>query len=413
MPTRQPPPRRQRGATLLEALVAFLVLSLGMLSMARLQNQLRQHADVARQRSEAVRLAQEDLEGLRAFSTISAGGGAAFDDIASGTRGVAALNQQALNTRYELRRDVSSGDSARLKAATVTVAWADRSGDAQQVVIDSVIAGQSPALSAALSLRGAGEPMAHAYGRAANIPRAALDLGDGRSAFKPVLAGDTAWVFDNRSGSVVARCSGVGATTHNRDLAPELTNCSATRGLLLSGSVRFAAPDAVQPLNVALLLDGSGATPECKSEVQKTVAWASAQGPRREAVPASALPASVGAGSWAEIGERFVAYHCIVASNGNMPKWSGRSSLVPVGWSIGNAPTQRKVCRYSADQDGSGAVDRNAEHPDRYADVDTALAEQNFLVVRSEAACPAAAALNVGGSGAQVFSALASVQHQP
>ena len=48
--------RRARGATLLEALVAFLVLSLGMLTMARVQSSLRLNSDIARQRTEAVRL---------------------------------------------------------------------------------------------------------------------------------------------------------------------------------------------------------------------------------------------------------------------------------------------------------------------------------------------------------------------
>jgi len=413
---RQRPRHRQRGATLLEALVAFLVLSLGMLSMARLQNQLRQHADVARQRSEAVRLAQEDLESLRAFSTIAAGaaaGGTAFDDIASGTRGVSALNQQTLNTRYELRRDVNAGESARLKAATVTVAWADRTGDVQQVVIDSVIAGQSPALSAALSLRGAGEPLAGAYGRSAQIPRTALDLGDGRSAFKPRLAGNTAWVFDNRSGRVIATCSGVGEGTAQRDLASRLTSCTATRGLLLSGTVQFAAPDAVQALDVALALDDRAATPDCRAEAQKTVSYTTPQGTRREAVPAGAQPASVGAIAWTEGGERFIAYHCLVAVAGSASKWSGRSSVVPAGWTLGSTAAQRKVCRFSADQDASGRIDRNAEHPDHYADVDTALPEQNFIVVRGDAACPGAPAMSLAGAGTRVFSALATVQHQP
>ena len=61
MPARTTPRTRhsQRGTTLLEGLVAFLVLSLGMLSVVRVQSQMRLNTDVARQRSEAVRIARK------------------------------------------------------------------------------------------------------------------------------------------------------------------------------------------------------------------------------------------------------------------------------------------------------------------------------------------------------------------
>ena len=59
---------RQRGASLIEALLAFLALSLGMLALARVQTGLRAGADIARERSVAVRLAQVDTERSRAFA---------------------------------------------------------------------------------------------------------------------------------------------------------------------------------------------------------------------------------------------------------------------------------------------------------------------------------------------------------
>jgi len=66
----------QRGVGLIEALIAFLVLSLGMLAIARVQSDMRAHAELARQRTEAVRIAQQDIETLRAYSVLTSTAGA-------------------------------------------------------------------------------------------------------------------------------------------------------------------------------------------------------------------------------------------------------------------------------------------------------------------------------------------------
>jgi len=141
----------QRGTTLFEALIAFLVLSLGMVAIARVQGHLRLDADAARQRSEAVRLAQEDMETLRGFATIDAAAAAAagtraFDAIASTSRSV------DTGTAYRIDRQIAATGALHAKAASVTVSWTDRSGSAQQVALHSIIAGTDPALSGALAL---------------------------------------------------------------------------------------------------------------------------------------------------------------------------------------------------------------------------------------------------------------------
>lgn len=169
------------------------------------------------------------------------------------------------------------------------------------------------------------------------------------------------------------------------------------------------AVDAPLAFEVVLDLDGgaSAVDPACSVEPSKVVRYVDSVGPSTVAVPASAVPASIGVSSWSETGDRYTAYHCVVypASDGG---WSGRTTLVATGWTIGNGAADRRVCRYSADQDHSGAVDRNAEHPARYADVDGPLANQNFLVVRGLDACPG------GSAGALNFTAsLATLPHQP
>jgi Tfp pilus assembly protein PilV len=133
-----PTSRSQRGTSLLEALVAFLVLSLGMVSIARVQSHLRLDADVARQRTEAVRLAQQDMETLRSERTFSA--------IASASRSVNA------GTAYAIERRIEATGMPQAKAASITVRWTDRSGVPQQIALHSVIAATDPRLSGALAL---------------------------------------------------------------------------------------------------------------------------------------------------------------------------------------------------------------------------------------------------------------------
>jgi hypothetical protein len=320
------------------------------------------------------------------------------------------------NTPYEVVRTVDANDATTLKTATVAVHWTDRSGGARQAVLSSVISRSNPALSTALALPRSADPVRGAFDRSVRIPLAARDLGNGSSVFKPTASGTTAYLFDNATGQITARCTIVMGT--DPTLA-DLSACSALSGMLLSGQIRFsnaAPPDAASandtplPLSVQLTLTGGTypAAPSCSSEAQKTVAFESPAGTRHRAVPIDALPASVGVANWVELGERFVAYHCVVTPlNGG---WSGRSSLVPQGWTLGSTGNERKVCRYSADHDGSGAVDSNAEHPDSYSHVDATLSQQNFLVIRGDQSCPAG---HVDAQGSLAYSNLSTVQHQP
>ncbi len=130
-------PSRQRGLGLVEALIAFLVLSLGMLTVVRLQPLLRQHAEHARQRSEAARLAQEDIERQRAS------GGAA---------GSMVVDEAGASTRYELHRTVNTTSWPNARSVTVTVRWNDREGRPQAVHLATLIAAGDPALAGAAML---------------------------------------------------------------------------------------------------------------------------------------------------------------------------------------------------------------------------------------------------------------------
>ena len=140
----KPTRARQRGVALLEALIAFLVLSIGLLALSRLQTHLRTNADLSRERSEAVRLAQTDIEGLRAFANT-----ADWDAIADASADVTPAGSR---TRYTLERQVQTSTDPALKAVQVTLQWNDRHGTAQQLRLSTLIDAQDPALSAALTL---------------------------------------------------------------------------------------------------------------------------------------------------------------------------------------------------------------------------------------------------------------------
>lgn len=409
----------QRGAALFESLAAFLVLATASLVAAQLHGELRQHGDLARQRSEAVRIGARELESLRAWSSLEATPGAtSYAELVDAESTLEADANPLANTDYRVVRGVDTAAFAGAKRTTVTVEWADRGGAAQRIVIDSVIARSDPLWSGALAVgAGAGTPRG-ALGRSPGVPVAARSMGGGRSAFKPTTSGGTAIVFDDRSGEIVARCSGIAATTATRDLvASDLAACSEGRWRLLAGTIRFtsaapprvdAAADTPLPTGVALALAGGSyaALPECSVEGQKTVRYSSGRSLRIDAVPLDAVPASLGLSSWVETGDFHLAYRCIVTPRAD-GRWSGRSTLVPSGWTLGGGSDDRRVCRYVADADGSGAIDANIEHPADYVDVADSLLAQNFLVVRGDQACPAASGDDIA------IAALLTQPHQP
>ena len=102
--------RSQRGVTLIEALLAFLVLAVGVLSMSKLHRHLQTHADIARQRSDAVRIAQDDIESVRAYASLeNPEDPSSYRAIETVTRSVERLGGQRLNTEFRLtRQDAAS-----------------------------------------------------------------------------------------------------------------------------------------------------------------------------------------------------------------------------------------------------------------------------------------------------------------
>jgi Tfp pilus assembly protein PilV len=400
--------RALRGVSLLESLVAVAVLAASAVAIADMERHLRLGGDIARERSEALRLGSDDIEQLRSFAAIDAASAgrsyASIDNDASIVDGTADRSGHAV---YRIVRHVDAAATADAKAVSVTVQWSDRAGAPHDVVLHSFIAAAAPRYAGALAL-GAGAIDAAprgAAGRAPLIPVTARNLGRGKSAWKPIEDGTTALVFDNASGDVVGRCDGVDRSTRTRDLsAADLEGCATGRWLLVSGTVRFtsATPpvpsqaNEVPPATTLAVALGPGiyaAPPTCFSAAQKTVRYIVGSSLRFADVAVDATPASQGVERWDDAGARFLAWHCVVQPRAD-GRWSGRATLVAADWAIGAGGDSRRVCRFVG---GGDAIDANIAHPADYRDVGSALVAQNFLVVRGSERCPPEA----------------TVQHQP
>ncbi len=379
----------QRGVSLVEAIVAMAVMAFGMLGIVGLQATLRQNSDVAKQRSEAVRIGEEAIEQWRAFSIMGATSGASAGYASIQTPANQVIKPDAtnkFNTEFTLSRTVA--DMPGGKTLAVTVSWTDRSNQPQSVTLNTIIAAADPALSGRLTMADTGGGAAlPPQGRHPAIPMEAADRGDGTSGFKPAPGGDVIWVFDNLTGVIVGVCTAMPPGA-NVSSCPKDSNGPV--GLPLSGFVRFATgmaqptkADAENPTSTALNL--SVAIPNLSSTGHPSpnhVCYTNA--------PTSYLTA-----------RQVVVYHCAILFNAGAPlKWSGRSELMPQAFEVdlplGYVPwelavdaadaraSRYRVCRFTPASSDAQSIP-NRLHPRQYTNVSAVepLTHQNFLVIRA------------------------------
>ena len=402
---------RQRGVSLVEALVAMAVMAFGMLAVVGLQVTLRTNGDVSKQRAEAVRIAQQSIEDWRAFTAVEVTAGVVdYQDLVSdGPVDVAGINATYARTRTVTVWPATwPGGSSPMKTLAVAVTWDDRKGQPQSVLLNSVIAGVAPELAGSLALPANGVAGRQPLGRHRTIPVLAKDLGSVSGFMPPQAAGgEVAWIFNNITGLIVGICQNAGVASTALLTVAIANSCVATNAQLLTGYVSFTSGGALPPNGLPLPLDLSlnGIT-----STAGAVTWSCFDD--SQTIFAAAVPGSA------------VTYYCAIVSS-NL-KWSGRSRITPIGgWSIlDNVAGNYKVCRYTPVTGCDPAVDSmiwgrsgavatcaapnpqtipptpsrlmaNADHPLDYATVSGSLTNQNFLVISSLDTCPAAA---VGGS---------------
>lgn len=432
--TRYAAKRNSGGFAILEALVGLLVLAFGMLALAAFQSTLSLQSDIAKQRSEATRLAQRQIDRLRAFNQRGADGtpgGASLtyvEDVV--TPADFTVTSGHTNTTFTVSTAVTVPTGDRYRWLRVAVNWLDRTGATRDVVMNTVVSDGDPGDLGALGVGRTKSTTLRPKNRNINIPYPAVTLSGGQlSAFIPP-PGNVAFVFDNVTGEVVNRCTNLSvALTEGLNLVGDNTiaTCDANfRGYLLSGYVRFktsgAAPtaaniddpsDLTDPtlpllpddpattmLESPLTIDTSAtisnvpSTYECYSQRQLTV--------RNNSTGFEltiAEGATVPAGYSASGAPRFIAYTCIVTppddGDGNaltLNKWSGEVKLVALStgadaWSIGTGSGQYRVCRATGDYNRNGFLS-NHEHPRYYRHVTGALDNQNYLVINGTDSCP-------------------------
>lgn len=149
-----------RGFTLLEIMIAILILAIGLAAMANLQGKLTRYSTIAKQRTTAMNLAEQQIETMRSFYTMQDTGAdvcsidqTGFDDLGTCTAGatvsvgnmpftlswtVVGYSQDADGTTavYGVDSDMLRAD---MKLVTIHVAWVDGQGDAQAVELVDIV----------------------------------------------------------------------------------------------------------------------------------------------------------------------------------------------------------------------------------------------------------------------------------
>jgi type IV pilus modification protein PilV len=377
--------RKQLGFSIIEALIALVIMGFGILSLASMQVGLSHSADDAKQRTEAVRLAQEKIEQFRSYTGIAS---TLVDPVSTST---AALNWNALvdskpdspdrittNTTYERTWTFGGSSDDAMRGLTVKVGWINRAGQAQTLSLSSVVSKTDPADSGFLGFPlPLNTHLKRPKNRNIDIPVTAVDMGNGQSAASFGTTGQYV-VFDNISGDVVKLCiSTLTGTPTKANITSTLTNsgisnCNDITGFIVSGyvgrdpSVSNTDWDAIK---AGLAIDYSGIT--------------------RNAAGTAGITCQVGSATNQNTGEtidNYKYYRCVVPlsapttppPNNGPYNWSGKIQIA--GPSVWNASGNKYfVCRYQFTATNS-LTDVNQRNVQPYVAVNKSISQQNYLI---------------------------------
>ena len=354
-----------RGFTILEVLIALVVMAFGILAVAGMQLMLSRNSDVAKQRSEATRLAQERMERLRAFDGIGSG------TIDWNNLPVAAETFNAnTNATFKVTAALGGTTADAMRSAAVTVRWLDRaanssdtSADAdgfsynQEVVLSSVISKTDPErvgfVTNPLPLN---QPLKRVKNRNINLPIPAIDLGNGRSSTQ--VDANYAIVYSNTTGGVVRICNPnqANATAAQINALLDAGSCTTVTGYIVAGylgrsSSSIAWPTGINYSNITRTDPMSGQAIRCQYT--------------------DALDQNSGTAI-----SNYKYYLCIVPltnpGDGTAARWSGTLRFGGVTTS-----SNYVVCRYQYTQTSLDSNERNIQP---YSSVSKSIDEQNYWI---------------------------------
>jgi prepilin-type N-terminal cleavage/methylation domain-containing protein len=338
--------RGERGFTLIESLVSMLVMAGGLFGLLATQTMLARHADLARQRAEAVRLAQERVENLRSYTMIATTEGhLAWDDLDDGT------DEIETNAAFTRTWTVAGSPDDPLRQVDVMLNWVDRDGQPQTVTMRTVISQTDPADVGALGFPlPANTTLKRPKNRSMGIPVPAIELGDGRSVYQ--LASNFAVLFDNDSGFIVQRCDHVVETIEDTE-----SGCEEYEAYILAGYVSKTMSSFPSALGVST----AGLT-----GLDTTRTASCTFGDAKDQNTGVAIAG-------------YKHYLCILPMNTG-GAWSGTLRLT--GMSTG---TNYRVCRFQ--YASASGLSANARNVQPYVEVDDSMDGQNYIITTS-GSCP-------------------------
>ena len=390
--------RDARGFTLIEAMVAMIVMAFGLLSIVGLQGMLTRNADSAKQRTEAVRLAQEKLECLRSYTQIPSNltvaasrncmGALISADTWADMATVASdplnpLSSTYSNTSYTRGWTIGGATTDPYRTVNVLVTWTDRAGASQSYAANSVISQSNPDDEGSLGFPlPQNTNLKRPKNRNINIPVPAVDLGNGKSAYQvsPTLA----VVFSNASGYVIEKCStNVTAATY----AAGTAGCAGYDGYIVAG---YVSAESSVALAVATGINTVGVTGSDSSRAI-SCGFGDAKDQNNTATTI------VG----------FKYYLCVIpVVKGN--SWAGSIRLA--GMTAGNSNKNWLVCRF--EYPASTLQTNNERNFQPYVGVGESLDSQNYYIASSSpGTCPTLTTTTGNGPSQQSIS-IATTLHQ-
>jgi len=406
----QPSRVHNGGFALIEAMVAMLVMAFGMLSLVGMQSMLARNADLAKQRTEAQRLAGEKLECLRAYTQIAASTTTAATRNCmgallavytwSGMSTVASdpvnpLTTTFSNTSYTRSWTIGGATADPMRTVTVTVAWTDRSGAGQTYTSSSVISQSNPDNEGALGFPlPQNTNLKRPKNRNINIPVPAVDLGGGLSAYQ--INSTLAVIFSNNSGYVIRKCSVLVTAANYASLGASCTDYSAyiIAGYISGDSTWTASYLTFPPIGINTV-DVTGW--DMSGSPAKTISCSYPLDTARDQNNSNSATNAIAG---------FKYYLCVIPVTNGGGTWSGTMRMA--GMTTGNSSSRWLVCRFQ--YPASIFQTDNERNVQPYANVNGSLDSQNYYIV-SGSSCPTVS-LTTGNGPSQQTTSVTTVLHQ-